>query len=87
MSVKKIFVILITVVVCVIIGAFIINILMPNAVASLINAAEDQIYNATGLSFDFNGDGTGGSSKYEYDASKTGNGDDALQGGNVDGFK
>lgn len=60
MDVKKIFITLITIVICVILGAFVINTLMPNVVNTVINAAEGQIYNATGLSFDFNGDGDGG---------------------------
>ena len=70
MSVKKIFMTLITIVCCVIIGALILNVLLPNVTNSLINAAEDMVRNATGMSFDFNGDGnTGvGSSDGNYSA-------------------
>lgn len=56
MDVKKIFIILITVVACVIIGAFFLNTLMPNAVNGVVNAVEDSIYSATHLSIDLNGD-------------------------------
>lgn len=73
MSVKKIFVMLITVVCCVIVGAFVINILLPNVTATLVNAVEDQIYRATGMEFDFNLDGTMGSaSNGEYKGERTG---------------
>ena len=60
MSVKKIFMTLITIVCCVIVGALILNVLLPNVTNSLIFAAEDMVRNATGMSFDFNGDGTTG---------------------------
>lgn len=83
MDVKKIFITLITIVICVILGAFVINTLMPNVVNTVINAAEGQIYNATGLSFDFNGDGAGGT----QNANSTYNGgltDDNINEGNQD---
>ena len=57
MSVAKIFKVLIIVVACVIIGALVLNVLLPNTTKSLVNAVENQVFNATGLSFDFNGDG------------------------------
>lgn len=56
MKVGGIFKTLITIVACVIIGAFALNILLPNATKSLVNATEDMIYNATSMSFNFNGD-------------------------------
>ncbi len=62
MSVGKIFKILIIIVACVIIGAIVLNVLLPNATTSLVNAVEAQIFNATGMSFDFNGDDTDGRS-------------------------
>lgn len=62
MSVGKIFKTLIVIVACVVIGAVVLNVLLPNATTSLVNTVENQIYNATGLEFDFNGDGTYGSS-------------------------
>lgn len=61
MDIKKIFITLIGIVACVVIGALVLNVLLPNATKSIINAVEGQIYNATGMSFDFNGDGTVGS--------------------------
>jgi len=60
MSVEKIFKVLIIVVACVIIGALVLNVLLPNTTKSLVNAVEDQVHNATGLTFDFNGDGNSG---------------------------
>lgn len=61
MDVKKIFLLLIGVVACVVIGALVLNVLLPNATRSMVNAIEGQIFNASGMSFDFNGDGTVGS--------------------------
>lgn len=60
MGVRKIFIVLITIVACVILGAFVLNTLMPNVVTQMINAVEGMIFNATSLSFDFNGDGVVG---------------------------
>lgn len=58
--VGKIFKTLIIIVACVILGAMVLNVLLPNVSTSLINTVEGQIYNATGLSMDFNGDGQKG---------------------------
>jgi len=52
----KIFTLLIAIVVCVVAGAFLINILMPNAMQSMVSAVESGIYSATNLSLDLNGD-------------------------------
>ena len=60
MSVGKIFKILVVIVACVIVGALVLNVLLPNVSTSLVNAVEGQIFNATGMSFDFNGDGNSG---------------------------
>lgn len=60
MDVKKIFITLITIVACVMIGALVLNVLLPNVATTLVNSAESMIYNATGMSFDFNGDGVVG---------------------------
>lgn len=72
MSVAKIFKTLIVVVVCVIIGAFVLNTLLPNVVASLCNSIENGIKNATGISFDLNGDGVGASDNTKTDDTSTG---------------
>ena len=95
MSVSKIFKILIVIVACVIIGALVLNVFLPNVVTSLSNAVEGSIYNATGMSFDFNGDGTnggstGGSLKTGVDnagaaTNKTSNQENIA--GDVQGFK
>jgi len=84
MSVKKIFVILITIVACVIIGALVLNIILPNTATSLVNATEDQIFKASGLQFDLNGDGNSGSNDDTYDAAESSDVDDAS--GGVDGW-
>ena len=60
MSVKKIFISLITIVACVLIGALVLNTLMPNVVTTLIDSSEDMIFKATGMSFDFNANSNGG---------------------------
>lgn len=66
MGVKKIFITLITIVACVILGAFVLNTLMPNVTTTIINSAEDMIFKATSMSFDFNNDGTSGSNNSTY---------------------
>ena len=87
MSVKKIFTILITIVACVAIGALVLNILMPNAVTQVVNTTEDMIYKATGIAFDFNGDGVaGGSGGGNVDIIDN-TGDKASEGAGVDGFQ
>lgn len=86
MKVSGIFKTLIVIVACVVLGAFALNILMPNAAKSLVNATEDMIYNATSMKFDFNGDGVyGGTSTKDTQYQGTGNGNDNVSG-NVSGF-
>ena len=87
MGVGKIFKVLIVIVVCVIIGAMVINSIVPNATAGIIDAIESMIHKATGLSFDFNGNGkSGGAGTKEFhdttDGGKTGDWKT-----NVEGFK
>ena len=60
MNVKSIFKTLIVIVCCVLIGALAINVLLPNVATALVDATEQQIANATGMSFDFNGNATAG---------------------------
>lgn len=84
MGVRKIFTVLVTIVVCVIIGAFAINTLMPNTVKTVINATEDMIFNATGMAFDFNGDGDVGAQSTNattYQGNQTGS--QSVQGGST----
>lgn len=71
MNVKKIFITLITVVACVILGAFVLNTLMPNVTTTLINAVEDQIFKATSLEFDFNNDNNAGTNDNSYEGNKS----------------
>lgn len=87
MSVKKIFVTLITIVACVIIGALVLNVLLPNVSTTLVNYLEEMIYKATGAQFDFNNDGAVGQNAgaNKYGASQTG-GQNADQNAGVDGF-
>lgn len=90
MKVSKIFVVLITVVVCVIIGAFVINILMPNTVTSVVDTVENQIQHATGISLDLNGNGVKGASGNNIADMKNSNGDKSNSTNSsktVDGFQ
>lgn len=86
MKVSGIFKTLIVVVICVIIGAFLINILMPNVTTTLIDSVEDQIFNATGLSFDFNNNGNAGNNAYSYTGDRAGATDDINDEDTVTGF-
>lgn len=54
---KKVFITLITIVALVVVGAFVLNVIMPNTVTTMVNTVEGMVYNATGLHMDFNGDG------------------------------
>jgi len=87
MSVKKIFIILITIVALVALGALVLNILMPNAVTQVVNAVESMIYKGTGMEFDFNGDGVTGSNASTTDPVTNNRGDKASTGIGVDGFQ
>ena len=86
MSVKKIFILLITVVACVIIGAFVLNVLLPNVTTALVDSVEDMIYNATGMNFDFNGNGSFGEDAGGADMIN-GADDTAATGAEVTGFE
>lgn len=74
-----------------ILGAFLINILLPNVTQQVVNAAETSVFNATGMSFDFNGDGSGGKAGQVVQNKQFGNvaGDmsGVQQSGAVGGFK
>jgi uncharacterized protein involved in outer membrane biogenesis len=92
MSVAKIFKILIVVVACVIVGALVLNVLLPNTTKSLVNSVEDQIYNATGMTFDLNGDGDYGTkssstTKYTGNSTTTSTKQSVDQSANVNGYK
>lgn len=81
-GVSKIFGVLVVAVACVLIGAFVLNVMVPNATTTLVDATEDMIFRATGLSFDFNNNGrSGGGDSIEYRGSEKGN----LKG-DVEGF-
>ncbi len=89
-SVKKIFGVLIVAIMMVILGAFLLNILLPNVATSVVNAIEGTVYQATGISFDWNGDGTNGSGNNNQqfnNAQQTGSGDASQTGAGVDGFQ
>lgn len=88
MSVKKIFGLLITVVACVIIGALVLNVLVPNAATAIVNAVEGMIYNATSLEFDFNGDGykEAQQGRSIENAGQDSQGTAAYDGASVDGW-
>lgn len=87
MSVKKIFMTLIVIVMCIILGAFLINTLLPNVTAQVINSAEDSIWKATGMEFDFNADGNIGSGDNNYANDGVGEDGGVIDnGGAVAGF-
>lgn len=87
MSVKKIFMTLIVIVMCVVLGAFLINIFLPNVTTVLINAAEDQIANATGMHLDFNGDGHAGTiGAVTQTGARDGSEDGVTADNTIDGF-
>lgn len=85
MGVSKIFKVLIVMVVCMLLGAFILNIILPNFVTTAVNATEDSVFKATGMSFDWNKDGDkGSSSPSSYDGDNEGKSDQTT--GGVEGF-
>ena len=59
MNIGKVFKTLIVVAVCVVVGAFVLNLLLPNFISASINTVEKGIKAGTGISFDLNGDGVG----------------------------
>lgn len=59
-SVKKIFTVLIVMVACVVVGALVLNVLLPNVSSSLVDALETMVFNATGMTFDWNGNNHAG---------------------------
>ena len=69
MTVAKIFKILIIVVACVIIGALVLNVLLPNTTGALVDAVEDNIYKGTGMKFDLNGNANAGNNNATNDYS------------------
>lgn len=85
MSVKKIFIILGTIVACVIVIAFALNVLMPNVVTAMVSTVEGMIFNATGLSFDFDGNGQVGQS-FDGSVGADVNSDTDSVTGSVEGF-
>lgn len=75
-----------------ILGAFLINILLPNVTQQVTNAAEQSLFNATGMSFDFNGDGsTVNSGAIDQTQTQVGNNQNDMSGatnaGAVGGFQ
>lgn len=89
MSIQKIFMTLVIVIACLVIGALILNVLLPNATTQLINSVEDAIFSGTGMEFDLNGDGNAGSAGGASAADKSelkGSGEDALDGDIVGGY-
>lgn len=83
MSIGKIFKVLIVAVGCVIAGAVILNVLLPNAMSAVSNAIETQIYKATGIQMDFNGDGYKGAA---VNNSKETNNDQRYNSGTNNGI-
>lgn len=88
MKVQGIFKTLVIVVCCIVLGAMVLNIFLPNVVTQLSNVVEDSIYKGTGMSFDFNGDGHGGGANVSNSYTDTTNGGDydTEFNGKVEGF-
>ena len=86
-GVRKIITVLIVMVICVVVGALVINVVAPNALALVLNGIDRGIYNATGLeSIDINGDGITGES---HDNVMREQGDNTFaedQAGGMNGF-
>lgn len=86
MGVKKIFITLITIVACVIIGAFLLNTLLPNVTTTLIDSTEDMLFKATSMSFDFNNNGNAGDVNNTYKGENSDGTVTGVTGDNVAGF-
>ena len=80
--IKKIFGFLIVTAVCVVIGTFILNKGLPNAITQTINTMEKGIKAGTSISFDLNGDGIGTTQLKTADAAA----DKAKDGVGVEGL-
>lgn len=76
MKVQGIFKTLVILVCCIVLGAMVLNIFLPNVVTQLSNVVEDSIFKGTGMSFDFNGDGQGGGANASNSYTDTTNGGD-----------
>lgn len=91
MKVSKIFTILIVIVACVVIGALVLNVLLPNTATAIVDAVEDQIYKATKITLDLNGNGNKGDNQDTYtnlNSKDSTNANGAHSGGvGVNGFK
>jgi len=95
MDVKKIFILLITVVACIMVGAFILNVIMPNTLATVFDAVDGAIYSATGISLDLNGNNKAGNAAKNVaegedqtaNAKYTNAGIGKADGNNVNGYK
>lgn len=88
MKVQGIFKTLVILVCCIVLGAMVLNIFLPNVVTQLSNVVEDSIFKGTGMSFDFNGDGRGGGANASNSYTDTTNGgayDDELND-KIEGF-
>lgn len=79
---KKVFIALITVVVCVAIGATVLGVFLPNVTNQLVGNVEIAIHSATGANFDINGDGVIGKPTVKTDTGTN----NAGSGVGVDGF-
>ena len=89
-SVKKIFTVLIVMVACVVVGALVLNVLLPNVSSTLVDALEQMVYNATGMSFNWNGNDTtpGDANRVDFtgDNSSDINGNETGKSGQVAGL-
>lgn len=88
-SVKKIFTVLIVMVACVVVGALVLNVLLPNVSSTLVDALETMVYNATGMTFDWNDNdkaGNRGGREFNDDNIADKTGDEVGKSGQVAGL-
>ena len=82
MNVAGIFKILVIVVACIIIGGILLNVLLPNAMNSIVGWMESGVKAATGADFDLNGDGNIGTPNMQQN--QAGDGSDGAGVGGYD---
>lgn len=87
MGAAKIFKVLGTIVGCVVVAAWVLNLILPNVLTTMCNTFEGMIYNMSGISVDFNGDGIlGEANSGKEQQAGVDNSEDLEEKGKVKGF-
>lgn len=71
-TVRNIITVLVVMVICVLVGAIIINVVAPRATQAVIGGVESGIHAATGIEVDLDGGGSVASSSAQYNAFSAG---------------